>query len=38
MDLVFVEDDGTGRRTFEVEGFSRNVLGLFPFWSLWFME
>lgn len=26
MDRVFVEDDGTGRRTLDVEGFSLNVL------------
>lgn len=26
MDRVFVEDDGTGRRTLDVEGFSLSVL------------
>lgn len=26
MDRVLVEDDGTGRRTLEVEGFSLSVL------------
>jgi hypothetical protein len=26
MDRVFVDEDGTGRRTFEVDGFSRNDL------------
>lgn len=29
MDRVFVADEGTGRRTFDVEGFSRNDLVLF---------
>lgn len=38
MERVFVDDDGTGRRTLEFDGFSRSDLGLFPFWSMLLIE
>jgi hypothetical protein len=38
MDRVLVDDDGTGRRTFDVDGFSLDDRELFRFKSRLWME